>query len=153
MIRGLTKKSDRDFVYVCMNAWERDMYTVPKSGEKNSLIPFFLAGCCSAVRGCKTSSLEKKLCSDIRCDINGMLRRACEQTSKWIYVSASSELVFCRLYRNVRVYGQFVVKISRNLLINQKKNRIRRKINSIIIYVPVLVVAFVYVSIKEWIGG
>lgn len=29
--------------------------TIPKSGEKNSLIPFFLAGCCSAVRGCKTS--------------------------------------------------------------------------------------------------
>lgn len=29
-------------------------YTVPKSGEKKSLIPFFLAGCGSAVRGCKT---------------------------------------------------------------------------------------------------
>lgn len=35
-----------------------EFYTVPKSDEKKSLIPFFLAGCCSAVRGCKTSSVE-----------------------------------------------------------------------------------------------
>lgn len=34
------------------------IYTVPKSGEKKSLMPFFFAGCGSAVRGCKTSPLN-----------------------------------------------------------------------------------------------
>lgn len=29
--------------------------TIPKSGEKKSLMPFFLVGCGSGSRGCKTS--------------------------------------------------------------------------------------------------
>lgn len=96
------------------------MYTVPKSGEKNSLIPFFLAGCCSAVRGCKTSSLKKiyvqifGAISTECCGVHANKRASeymCQRHPNW----------FFRLYRNVRVYGQFVVKISRNLLINQKK--------------------------------
>lgn len=46
-------------ILIHLNAWLA-MFdcTIPKSDEKNSLNPFFLAGCWSAVRGCKTSSLK-----------------------------------------------------------------------------------------------
>lgn len=55
--------NSKDIDFVCMCEWKSvwdmwDIDTVPKSGEKKSLIPFFFAGCCSAVRGCKTSSLN-----------------------------------------------------------------------------------------------
>lgn len=42
----------------CVNERMCEIYTVPKSGEKKSLMPFFFAGCGSAVRGCKTSPLN-----------------------------------------------------------------------------------------------
>lgn len=43
--------------------------TIPKSGEKKSLIPFFLIGCGSGSRGCRTSHIiRSKYSFDIRKD-------------------------------------------------------------------------------------
>lgn len=48
-------------------------HTIPKSGEKKSLMPFFLVGCGSGSRGCKTARIRVVRLHAIDCKWSGLV--------------------------------------------------------------------------------
>lgn len=108
---------------LCMCVWMHESETCTLYRNQVKRILWFLFSWPDAVQLCADVKLPRwkknyvQIFSAISTECCGV--HANKRASE--YMSQRHPNWFFRLFRNVRVYGQFVVKISRNLLINQKK--------------------------------